>query len=540
MTTGAMHLAGTTSAHVAYSEDAEQAVLAAMLMDGAAIAAADKRLRSSDFYRTGHRLLFDTMRAMWREGRAVDPITLHVELDDRDELEAVGGKDYIGFLIDAVPTAANVAYHARVVRRKAAEREATTLRRNAQLSDVDCARQLSALAADLDPATPDDTDAPAPALRAIDAIEGAVDEAAVTWVARDFWPADIGMIIGEGGSFKSSAALHFAGAVAGGYAVFNRFATERRPVLVVSAEDSAAVVLMRLEAFVAGQGWDRRRVLENVHIIASAGASLADSTWQQHLRDEVKRIQPGLILFDPLAELIAGNENDPSAQRPTLKFVRSLATLAGAGVVIVHHASKPVEGRKMIDRSRGASSFQNAARVAYFVESSDNGVTMHQVKHNRTEKLPTFVVIPEIETSATNRGLWSSARLTCKDAAAMQETLAEAFVLTQLEQCPGLGSTELRKAAEGTGVSAQDVSIALRRLEDRGRIEYEAGPRNAKHWRVRACQTHSSGSQNDPAEPAHTLTVRLADTRSSLPTPLGVAGRLDRSCAPVRLDEECE
>ena len=35
--------------------------------------------------------------------------------DYTGELEASGGRDYISFLVDAVPTAANVEYHARIV-----------------------------------------------------------------------------------------------------------------------------------------------------------------------------------------------------------------------------------------------------------------------------------------------------------------------------------------------------------------------------------------------------------------------------------------
>jgi replicative DNA helicase len=52
-------------------------------------------------------------------GDVVDPLTLVDELSRRGELEAVGGKDYIGFLLDVVPTAANVEYHARIVQEKA-------------------------------------------------------------------------------------------------------------------------------------------------------------------------------------------------------------------------------------------------------------------------------------------------------------------------------------------------------------------------------------------------------------------------------------
>jgi replicative DNA helicase len=49
----------------------------------------------------------------------VDPVTLANELNRRGELDASGGKEYIGELIDAVPTAANVEYHARIVKEKA-------------------------------------------------------------------------------------------------------------------------------------------------------------------------------------------------------------------------------------------------------------------------------------------------------------------------------------------------------------------------------------------------------------------------------------
>jgi replicative DNA helicase len=52
-------------------------------------------------------------------GGVVDPLTLSEELSRRGELDASGGKDYIGFLVDAVPTAANIEYHAQIVREKA-------------------------------------------------------------------------------------------------------------------------------------------------------------------------------------------------------------------------------------------------------------------------------------------------------------------------------------------------------------------------------------------------------------------------------------
>ncbi|MDQ3811571.1 MAG: replicative DNA helicase [Chloroflexota bacterium] len=102
-----------------YSEDAEQAVLAAMLMDPNAILRAAEHVDDTMFYREGHRRIFRAMVALSERGDVVDPLTLAEELARRGELEASGGKDYIGYLVDAVPTAANVEYHAKIVREKA-------------------------------------------------------------------------------------------------------------------------------------------------------------------------------------------------------------------------------------------------------------------------------------------------------------------------------------------------------------------------------------------------------------------------------------
>src|SRR5678815_1856979 len=102
-----------------YSEDAEQAVLSAMLIDQDAVLRAVEYVDDGSFYAERHRRIFRAMVAIAERGAVVDPLTLSEELGRRGELEASGGKDYIGFLVDAVPTAANIEYHAQIVREKA-------------------------------------------------------------------------------------------------------------------------------------------------------------------------------------------------------------------------------------------------------------------------------------------------------------------------------------------------------------------------------------------------------------------------------------
>ena len=102
-----------------YSEDAEQAVLSAMLIDQDAVLRAVEYVDDTMFYAERHRRIFRAMVGIAERGGVVDPLTLSDELQRRGDLEGAGGKDYIGFLVDVVPTAANIAYHAQIVREKA-------------------------------------------------------------------------------------------------------------------------------------------------------------------------------------------------------------------------------------------------------------------------------------------------------------------------------------------------------------------------------------------------------------------------------------
>jgi replicative DNA helicase len=101
------------------SPEAEQAVIAAMLMDTDAILRAGEHVDDTMFYDERHRRIFRAMISISQRGEVVDPVTLGNELLRRGELDASGGKEYIGELIDAVPTSANVEYHAKIVKEKA-------------------------------------------------------------------------------------------------------------------------------------------------------------------------------------------------------------------------------------------------------------------------------------------------------------------------------------------------------------------------------------------------------------------------------------
>jgi replicative DNA helicase len=102
-----------------WSQEAEQAVLGAMLLDQDAALRAAELVDDSMFYREAHRRLFRAMLALTEQRVVIDHVTLRDELLRRDELEMAGGLEYLAELVDAVPTAANIEFHAKIVKDKA-------------------------------------------------------------------------------------------------------------------------------------------------------------------------------------------------------------------------------------------------------------------------------------------------------------------------------------------------------------------------------------------------------------------------------------
>ena len=102
-----------------FSTEAETAVLGGMLIDREAVTRAIEVLGDGMFYREANRRLYRAMVRLFERGDVIDVITVSEELKKTSELDASGGFDYLGQLVDAVPTAANLAFHARIIRDKA-------------------------------------------------------------------------------------------------------------------------------------------------------------------------------------------------------------------------------------------------------------------------------------------------------------------------------------------------------------------------------------------------------------------------------------
>ena len=99
--------------------EAEEAVLGAMLLSETAIGSVTEILDAADFYRGSHGTIYRTCLTLWSKGEPVDAITLANELEERGELEQVGGASRVAELAALVSATANVEHYARIVKETA-------------------------------------------------------------------------------------------------------------------------------------------------------------------------------------------------------------------------------------------------------------------------------------------------------------------------------------------------------------------------------------------------------------------------------------
>ncbi len=94
-------------------------MLGGVLIDESAMARVVDVVDDSMFYREAHRRMFRAMTRLFERGKVIDPIIVSEDLKAVGELESCGGWEYLASLLDAVPTAANIEYHAGLVHEKA-------------------------------------------------------------------------------------------------------------------------------------------------------------------------------------------------------------------------------------------------------------------------------------------------------------------------------------------------------------------------------------------------------------------------------------
>jgi replicative DNA helicase len=106
---------------------AEESVLGGILIDSQAFHKVVDLLRPEDFYRPSHGKIYQAMCTLAAGSNPIDVVTLTTKLKELGYLEEVGGGGFLAELLERVPTAVHVEYHAKLIGEQATKRRLVSL-----------------------------------------------------------------------------------------------------------------------------------------------------------------------------------------------------------------------------------------------------------------------------------------------------------------------------------------------------------------------------------------------------------------------------
>ena len=99
-----------------HSMEAEQSVLGGLMLDNESWEIIADLVNEKDFYRHDHALIFRAIAALSEDDKPYDVVTISDWLEQRNELDNIGGLAYLGILANDTPTAVNIKAYAEIVR----------------------------------------------------------------------------------------------------------------------------------------------------------------------------------------------------------------------------------------------------------------------------------------------------------------------------------------------------------------------------------------------------------------------------------------
>ena len=387
------------------SLEAEQSVIGSMIMDQDAIVTAMEILLQEDFYHKQYGILFDAMIELYSSGQPVDLVTLQNKLKEKDVPQEVSSLEFVGELVRAVPTSANVKYYCNIVKENSMKRK---LIRVTEEIENECYAGKESLESVLDKTEHDifallssRTGGDYVPIRqvvmnALEKIEKASQQDGnVTGIPTGFidldyrtaglQPSDLVLIAARPSMGKTAFVLNIAQ-----YMAFRKDVT----VAIFSLEMSKEQLVNRLlamESHVDSQNMrtgnlkdeDWTKLVEGADIIGKSNLIIDDTPGISiaEMRSKCRKYKLehnlGIVMIDYL-QLMSGSGKSDSRQQEISDISRSLKALArelGVPVIALSQLSRAVEQRPdhrpMLSDLRESGAIEQDADVVMFIYRDD-------------------------------------------------------------------------------------------------------------------------------------------------------------------------
>jgi replicative DNA helicase len=107
-----------------HSLTSEQATIGALLIDPKAITRVSDNLKPDHFFSAEHRVIYEAILDLEGSGRTIDLVNVTGRLEERKQLEDIGGVKYLSGLARSVPSSNSIESYANTVKDRYLQREA--------------------------------------------------------------------------------------------------------------------------------------------------------------------------------------------------------------------------------------------------------------------------------------------------------------------------------------------------------------------------------------------------------------------------------
>jgi hypothetical protein len=458
-----------------------------MLIDGDAIEPAAAIVSATDFTAERDRRLFTAMLELHRSGSVVDPTTLGESLRLRGALEDLGGFQYIALLLDAVPTAANIEYHARLVRDRSQRRALFTAAR-ALLDDPDemAFEHLHRVSEHVERER-----AVLPRLPQPVSVRDLLDmpEPEEQFIAEGIIPCDANVVwAGYPKSHKTNALLELMVSAASATSFLGRFPVERPfRTGAVLMEDRAHRVRRRLHRICKAHHVALGDLQGRLSFWYRPPLRLSDSGVMLELARQIEQLQLQLLIVDSWSYVSSGNSDKSDDVTPQLQALAALRDRApGLTIVLVHHARKAAPGQdptgeRLTDTIRNSTAFGAWYDTGIVLSRTDetSPVKVRAELRDLPAPAPFAFTVEDEYPASPDSGAYPTGwlRLCASDvtpAILEQRSRAARFqpdVLQVLRNTPGCSKRQLRGSIKGDD---QSIEAAFEILVSAGLARFEA------------------------------------------------------------------
>jgi len=389
-----------------HSIEAEKAVIGSMIMDADAIVVASEIISGEDFYQHQYGVLFDIIVEISDEGKPIDLLILQETLKTKDVPEQLGSVEFIGELVNSVPTSVNVKRYAQVVLDKSTLRK--LIKVNEEIANL-CYISREPVESIMDltekkvfdliqrKSSEEFVSIKDIVLNVIDKIEAAAKSGEnVTGLSTGFddldlktsgfQPSDLILIAARPSMGKTAFALNLAQHIS----VKNKVTTVifslemskdqlvNRVLSMESRVDSQAMRTGKLK----GSDWES--LIESAGVISNSSLIIDDTPGISigELRSKCRKFKLehnlGLIIIDYLQLMSGGGRHNESRQQEISDISRSLKALAreiNAPVIALSQLSRACETRPdhrpMLSDLRESGAIEQDADVVMFLYRDD-------------------------------------------------------------------------------------------------------------------------------------------------------------------------